>query len=764
MREGRLCHHISNHFFQITLALSLALIMVACGGPKSPDHLKQQPPSHKQAVDQGQIPPPAKTPETRDTTEFKNYVETGDLKALRKRGTIRFVSITLYEQEQLYRSNTIDTQLHHQLADNLARRLKLKPVWVRTNSAAKAIELLQQGYGDVIADNLSATKARGEIINFTAPIEHIHQQLLTGPNGPDISDVANLHDVKFLVIAGSTHVNAAKEIIEKHPDANLALEELHLDNKLGGLVDRILKDPHAVTILDSNTIEGLRQYRDDLRVGASVSESQDIVWGVRKNSSNLLARIDNFLTRSLVKPVNQRIADWPEIKKSGVLRLLTYNGPTGYFLWKGVLMGFDFELAKAFAEKHRLQLQVVAVPFDKSLVQWLKEGRGDIAGAFSTFTPERKAQGVAFTVPYAEMAEKILSNSDKPPIETPLDLKGRTITLRAFSPFSASAHALKETGLGVKVVVAPPDVSYLQLIAMVASGELDATIMDASTAEIEASVRPELLAGMQTADPRPKGWMLLPQNWQLLKEVNKFIKQYRKSDKYQNLVKIYLKPDRRHLQRMEARIIPGADLSPFDALVKDYATRYQFDWRLVTAQMWQESSFNPRAVSPVGAQGLLQVMPNTAKDMGIPPPLFEPERGIRAGVKYLRWVRNRFPAGTKLDEKLWFTLASYNAGLGHLLDAQVLARELGLDPNKWFGNVEVAMLKLSEPQYFKKARYGYVRGAEPVQYVRNISNLYKAYTDVATGEVTVRPPLRPPPAVIRYPAATGTSRPSDSVP
>jgi membrane-bound lytic murein transglycosylase F len=176
-------------------------------------------------------------------------------------------------------------------------------------------------------------------------------------------------------------------------------------------------------------------------------------------------------------------------------------------------------------------------------------------------------------------------------------------------------------------------------------------------------------------------------------------------------------------------------LSPYDELAKKYALKHNLDWRLVVAQMWQESNFDPEAESHMGAQGLMQVMPRTAQEMGFKPPLFDPEHSVYAGTKYLDWVKNRFENELPADERLWFSLAAYNAGIGHLRDARALARQLGLDPNKWFDNVEVAMLKLSEPRYFEKARHGYARGEEPVLYVRNIRDLYRAYTDVSTGDV-----------------------------
>jgi Predicted soluble lytic transglycosylase fused to an ABC-type amino acid-binding protein len=142
--------------------------------------------------------------------------------------------------------------------------------------------------------------------------------------------------------------------------------------------------------------------------------------------------------------------------------------------------------------------------------------------------------------------------------------------------------------------------------------------------------------------------------------------------------------------------------------------------------MYQESKFNPQAESFAGALGLFQVMPRTAKELEVPLP-FTPESGIYAGIRYLDWARDRFEPTLPLEERLWFTLAAYNAGFGHVNDARRLARQQGLDGDRWFGHVEHAMLMLSKRQFYTKARFGYVRGTEPVNYVRQIRNRYYAY-------------------------------------
>ncbi|WP_444937508.1 transporter substrate-binding domain-containing protein [Microbulbifer sp. JMSA002] len=675
-----------------------------------------------------------------------NYIETGDLREIKKHGTIRFVNLTGAAENLLPRDGVVSLR-HFELGNKLADQLKLEAKWIKAPTPDKAVEMLIAGEADVIAYNLTVTDARKKIIDFSVPMRQSRLQLVTGPSGPDISDPSKLNDVELIVPQGSANIEAAQQLIAKYPDAKLSVREFVIHGNRDGLIDMLNMKNNRVAILENFSAEDLRNYRDDLRLGAYVSEMQNIAWGMRKDTKRLNSTVDNFITRNLVKAQEERITDWKGIKKSGVIRLLTYNGPTTYFIWKGLLMGFDYELAKAFADKHKLQLQIIVVPYEESLADWLRAGRGDFAGSELNITPSYEPQGMVFTKPYVESAEQIISSKNKPPIEKIQDLSGRKLTLRAYSSFIDTAKTLRDAGIDVEVQVAPPDMSQSQIFSLISDGLIDATISNSGRAKIEASVQPNLVLGTLLGDPQPQGWLVLRQNWHLLKNLNKFIEGYRKTAKYKKQYAAYFEPNKRFMQRVSTRIIPGENLSPYDDLVKESAYKYDFDWRMIVAQMWQESNFNPKAVSPVGAQGLMQVMPATAEEMGFPPPLFEPERAIKAGVKYMDWVRDRFNPSLPTVNKLWFTLASYNAGYGHLLDAQRLAKQLGLDPNVWFDNVEVAMLKLAQPQYFKRARYGYVRGSEPVQYVRNISNLYKAYVEMMSDDASVAVPLQKAPGI-----------------
>ena len=704
------------------LILALCTLFSAC--EKKTDSTTSQP------------KPPKEFKHERDT-RFENFTESGDFSAIKKRGVIRFVSLAMAEDDLLPRS-TIVTQMHYELAEDLAKRLKLTPHWIGAASPKEALAMIKNGRADVLIGNLVRTDARENDFDLSIAITKSRQQLITGRNGPDVDQPDKLKDVTIRVMADSTYVATAKELQSKNPGIKLEQRNLRGEDTIDNVVDALNKLKNTVTIFDNTLVQGILSYRTDLKTGAFVSEEEDVVWAMRKQSPELKLRVNNFLTEKMVKAPEDRKSDWKSIKDSKVIRFLTYNGATSYFMWKGTLMGFDYDLAKAFAEKHGLELELIVVPHDQPLIEWLKAGRGDFAGASTTITEKRKAEGVDFTTPYIEVAEQILSNNRKPAIQSLQDLNGRTLTLRAYTIFEDIAKELQKKGIKVKIKLADPEVSYERIINMVAEGDVDATIVDASAAEVAASLRDEVALGPLVSDPFPQGWMVVKGNDSLRKKLDNFLKKYRTTENYAKKVDYYFKPNTTANKKILDRLKPGEDLSPYDKLAKQSAQQHEFDWRLIVAQMWQESSFNPKAESPVGAQGLLQVMPRTAEEVGYPPPLFEPKRGIEAGVKYLSWIRERFEPGLTTENRLWFSLAAYNAGIGHLYDAQRLAKELNLDPNIWFENVETAMLKLSEPRYFNGARYGYVRGAEPVQYVRNISNLYRAYTDITPGEVALR--------------------------
>ena len=427
-------------------------------------------------------------------------------------------------------------------------------------------------------------------------------------------------------------------------------------------------------------------------------------------------------------PANKGEADLVEMKKLGLpLRMITRNSPETYFMWKGELVGFEYELMHKFAKQHGLALEVVVAETYQQMIELLEQGKGDVIAAGLSRTEKRKEE-LTFSIRYNRVDELIVANKDMAPIKSVEDLSGRTIEIRKSSAFWETAKELKEK-VKFELIAADEGLSTELLIGKVDSGEIDLTISDSNLFSIEESFRENIYAPLTLKKDIPYAYITRKKNSKLLSALNEFIrKQYRTT--YYNVVKNkYFANQKRKLAHREERVVPGTALSPYDDLVKPHSIQYDFDWRLITSQMYQESRFNPLAKSNAGAQGLMQLLPRTAKEFGYQN-LTDPTTSIAAGVEYLNWTRDRFSKSIPLEERVYFALAAYNAGFGHVRDAQRLAKKLNLRSDKWFNHVEKAMLLLQRPEYYKKARFGYCRGTEPVNYVREIQQRYLAYISI----------------------------------
>jgi membrane-bound lytic murein transglycosylase F len=322
------------------------------------------------------------------------------------------------------------------------------------------------------------------------------------------------------------------------------------------------------------------------------------------------------------------------------------------------------------------------------------------------------------------------------------DLDDQTISVRSRSHYWKSLSRLQNGGAGFNLRATDDDVETEYLIQQVGHGKYKATMADEHLLDIELAKSIPVRSAHALELEVPHSIALRKRNPELKRALNEFVKRMYKSEFYNVIYLEYFK-NRRSVQRLaRGRIIDPSkgQISPYDELVRKYSDRYGFDWRLVTAQMYQESRFNPKAKSHIGARGLMQLMPRTAKEMGVID-IVDPASSIRGGVKYLDWLRDRFDADLAISDRLWFTLAAYNAGSGHVQDARRLAGQLGHNPDRWFGHTEQAMLLLGKKQYAKKARYGYVNGSEPVNYVRDIKQRFEAYVDLSRDIAKTSPGL-----------------------
>jgi membrane-bound lytic murein transglycosylase F len=667
-------------------------------------------------------------PLIKETTSRKTYKATGDLDEIIKKGSLRILTVRHVdgflprEGDSLY--------FEQELAADFARSLGLTPIRVYVDAFEELIPALVEGKGDLIAANMRITEQRKEKISFTVPVLFSREQVIARRDDT-IKQLSQLKGRTLSVSPGTSYIETLEQIQTNRPYVNFSL--LPASTSLDQSLDRLVTGELDLLVADSIEIDVIENYRDDIRSAFNLTQKVPLAWGVRTNNQKLKQSLDRFLELEILRrgTLKRYTGDLPDLKKRKVLRLITRNNGATYFLWKGELMGFEYELYKRFAEENKMRLQVVVAPSHEAMLPMLLRGDGDIASALMTPNEARKNSGISFTRPYLYTTQLLVGRSNEKEISDLAQLKGRTLVLRQSSDYWQTAQDLVDSGIRFKLKAAPENMETEEILDRVASGEFDLTIADNIILELEMSWRDDIKSLSTVREERsPIAAAVRPDDKQLKAALDKFFKKEYKGLYYNISYKKYFESPRGISKRQTARVAsetPG-QISPYDELFKKHAETHGFDWRMILAQAYQESRFDPDRKSWAGAEGLLQVMPRTARAHGFgDSDLSDPEVGIAAGVEYLSWVRDRFPSELSIKDRMWFALAAYNAGAGHVHDARTLARRKGWNPDVWFDNVEKAMLLLSKPEYHKKAKYGYVRGTEPVHYVRNIRDRYRVY-------------------------------------
>ena len=685
----------------------------------------------------GELPEaePAEPQAPPEPPAFENYVELGDLSAVRQRGVLRLLAPRGPEDEELPR-NGLPSSEWREMAEKFARSRGLEPQWVYVESFAHLVPALLQGEGDVIATNFSRTDQRAEKVAFTRPLQYVRELLVTRSDAKEDSN-GGAAPLQVAVRRGSAFAQtlAAERYRDRYAITYLEGPVEHAD-----LLSAVVSGAYPATVVDSNLASALLPSYPELVATTELESQRAIAWAVRRQAPELKRALNEFFTAEhlLAGQQEQRpLRDWEAIQKSRTLRVLTRNHPASYFIWRGELMGFDYDLLKQFAREHKLRLSMVVPGPDADLAEALNSGMGDLVAASLTVTDARRAQGMVFSRSYLKVTEQLIAaKTQEPAVDNiPLAglLAGQTVAVNPLSSFYDHLTALQQDQAeptDIANIVPVEGATTEQLIDAVAVGKYRYTVADSHLVAIERTYRDDFSVVGELPGERDIAWAVRPDQPELLKRLNTFLKKHHRDLFFNVTYNKYFKEEKR-IRRLQANRLRTIDqLSPYDPIVRKLADQENRDWRMVVSQMYQESQFNPRAQSFAGARGLMQVLPRTARQMGISN-LFEPENGIRAGVSYLGWLEERFPRDLPFDQKIYFTLAAYNAGHGHVRDARNLAARLGKNPDLWFGNVEEAMLMLSDPEYYRQARFGYVRGREPVNYVRDIRERYLGYLAVA---------------------------------
>ena len=654
----------------------------------------------------------------------------GDLDVIQRNGRLRIL-VQPFDKSYLPRDGyPLDHE--RELAAEFAGTLNLKSELVYVDAFEDLIPALLKGRGDLIAANLTITDARSKQIAFTVPVDRAHEQVVARVSEKNVRQLSDLQGRTLAVQEKTSFWERAQRLQRQFPGIRVKT----LSGRLGddALLDEVASGRSELTIEDSNMLDIALKYRSDIKAVLTFPEESVMAWGLRRDNPKLRAALDAFLTgRALLSHRNAKPAnDWPEIKKRKTIRFLTRNNAACYFLWRGELFGFEYECARRFARAQGLNLEMVVAPSHEDLLRMLKEGKGDVVAAFLSPTDERLAQGAAFSSAYLYASEDVVMRANDPKtLKRIEDLAGRTVVVRRSSSYWSTLQKLKTGGVRLKIQAAPETMETSEIIDELAEGRYDLTVADSHILNTELAWRDDIKRAFPLTEPKPHCWVVRAGDKKLLAVVNDFWRREYREVFYNVTFNKYFKNIRniRSYVYDESRIkLDGSGMiSPYDNLVKRYAGIYGFDWCLIVSQMFQESRFNPKARSSVGAKGLLQVMPRTAGEVGLGQRLEDPETGIHAGVKYLDWVRKNIYPEPSPEDQVWFALAAYNAGVGHVSDASRLAEQLKLQPNRWFDNVEKAIKLLSKSRYANQSRYGYVSGEETATYVRQIRDRYGAY-------------------------------------
>jgi membrane-bound lytic murein transglycosylase F len=409
-----------------------------------------------------------------------------------------------------------------------------------------------------------------------------------------------------------------------------------------------------------------------------------------------------------------------KIKKRGFVVLITTNGPTTYYLYREDEMGFEFDLAKAFADYLGVELKVVVAEWDE-VFPLLRRGRGDFIGAGLGIGDEYEMP-ISFSRPTFTIQHAVITHKDDPKLEGVEALEDEVIHIRSGTSEEDKLQDLVDKGHNLRVK--PYDsVPTEELISWVAGKKIRVTVSKSNLALLSRRYYPDIRVSFTLDESKHLGWAVRRRDKKLLKTINRFFGEIEKNGLYQKIYEKYYSYieifDYVDIKAFHRRI--QTRLPRYQGIIQRTAEEYGFDWRLIAAIIYQESHYRPRARSYTGVRGLMQLTLKTARDMGIENRL-DPGQSISGGVKYLKQLYDRYDDIDGWDRML-ITLASYNVGPGHIADARRLAKEQDLDPNKWTSVAKVLPL-LSYKKYYKKAKHGYCRGSEPVEYVKRIVLYY----------------------------------------
>lgn len=418
------------------------------------------------------------------------------------------------------------------------------------------------------------------------------------------------------------------------------------------------------------------------------------------------------------------------VQSLGILRVATFNSPTTYYVGAAGPMGFEYDVSRAFAHDLGLEVEILVAESPGEVLDLVRSGRAHLgAGISVTPATEKLAR---FTPPLRSTALQMVYRSGRPKPKTLYELDAALV----IPTDSSAAQTLRELArINPRLVwQETEDYGAEELLFRVANGEADYTIAPSDLVAINQRYYPQLRVAFTLTDFQSVAWAFAPGDASLVSEAVRFLQgldprlltQVR--DRYFGHVSRV-----GHYGALALATHTQTRLPRYRKAFEEAARRYGLDWRLLAAVGYQESLWDPAAVSPTGVRGLMQITTDTAEFLKIDDRL-DPIQSIYGAARYLQQIHARLPPDIPEPDRTWMTLAAYNVGVGHLLDAREITLRQGGDPNRWV-EVRNHLPLLTQMKWHRQTRYGYARGHEAVTYVGNIRSYYDMLSWITGGRL-----------------------------
>ncbi len=420
------------------------------------------------------------------------------------------------------------------------------------------------------------------------------------------------------------------------------------------------------------------------------------------------------------------------IKEKKQLIVVTRNAPTTYYELHDEWMGFEHDMALAFAEHLGVKVKFIEKESTAEIISAITNGEAHIAAAGLTKTKERDDQFLFGPVYQKVQQQVVCRNGGKRP-KNINDLTDVQILVPENTSYEENLIRLKQkykelqwqTGAGLNTEI---------LLEQVWLKKLDCTVADSNIVAINRRYYPELSVRFSLTKAEPLVWLMSPKARPLQQEIKKWFNKFKKSgqlaeldNRYYGYIKIFDYVNTRAFVRSIEKILPL-----YRDMFKQAAKENDLQWMLIAAQAYQESRWRANAKSPTGVRGIMMLTLNTARGLGIENRQ-DPAQSISGGARYYANLYQRLPESIKEPDRSWYALAAYNIGMGHIYDARTLARQLKRNPDLWREISKVLPL-LSDKNYYPGLKHGYARGREPVLYVQRIRD----YQDILQKTLTSR--------------------------